>query len=60
MKIALFGMPFSTFFFSTLLFLLSGGLGLTRYSLVAHGCRVLLRNQFSFYQKYLCYLEYSQ
>ena len=53
-------MRFLTFFFPTLPFFLSGGLALIRYSLVFHMCRVLERNQFSFHQQYLCYLEYSQ
>ena len=48
----------STFFFSILLFLLSGGLDFIGHPLVFHGCRALQRNKFSFHQKYLCYLEY--
>ena len=27
---------------------------------VIHECRILQRNQLSFHQKYLCYLEYFQ
>ena len=35
-------------------------LGLIGHPQVFHGCRFLQKNQFSFYEKYLCYFEYFQ
>ena len=39
---------------------MSGGLGLIGHPLVFNGYRFLQRNQFSFNQNYICYLEYFQ
>ena len=47
-------------FFITFLFFIEWWIRLDGYSLIFHGCRGLRRNQFSFHQKYLCYLEYFQ
>ena len=44
------------FFFPNLL-LLNDGLDLVELLLAFHGCRIIQRNQFSFHQTYLYYLE---
>ena len=49
-----------TFFVPNVLFLLSHILGLIRHHLIFHGYGILKRNQFSFHQNYLRYLEYFQ
>ena len=49
-----------TFFVPNVLFLLSHRLGLIRHHLMFHGYGILKRNQFSFHQNYLRYLEYFQ